>query len=135
MPHLQTILGQLNYAFSRENIGKLVEKRDAFAAGKSLFSGLVVGPEMALQKNWETYLNQIPKAIQQAILGVISHSLSTTPPTTIVFAWAPGYDYELTIFQAPDTRSSRGGVTLLIKSRYPDDKHPLHNEPPYGTPG
>jgi hypothetical protein len=133
MPHLQTILGQLNHAFSAENISRLAERRDAFAPGRPFVSGLIVGRDMALQRHWETYLNQIPKSIQEAILGVIRTSLSTTPPTPIVFAWAPGYDYELTIWQAPDTRTSRGGITLLIKSRYPDDKHPLHGEPPYGT--
>jgi hypothetical protein len=125
MPHLQTILGQLNQAFSKENILKLAEKRDAFEPGKSFASGLIVTPDMALHKDWVAYLNDIPKSIQEAITGVIRHSLSTTPPTPIVFAWAPGYDYELTIWHAPDTRTSRGGITLLIKSRYPDDKHPL----------
>jgi hypothetical protein len=133
MPHLQTILGDLNQAFSRENIAKLAEKREAFEQGKPFVSGMIVGPDMVLQKHWATYLNQIPKSIQEAIFGVIRYSLSTTPPTSIVFAWAPGYDYELTIFQAPDTRTSRGGITLIIKSRYPDDKHPLQDEPPYGT--
>jgi hypothetical protein len=135
VPHLQTILGQLNHAFSKENIQKLADRREAFEPGRPFVSGLIVGRDMALQKHWETYLNQIPKAIQEAIVGVIRQALSTSPPTPIVWAWAPGYDYELTIWQAPDTRTSRGGVTLLIKSRYPDDKHPLYGEPPYGTPG
>jgi hypothetical protein len=48
-------------------------------------------------------------------------------------SWAPGYDYELSVWQAPDTRTSRGGITVLIKSRYPDDKHPLKDEPAFGT--
>jgi hypothetical protein len=133
MPHLQTVLGHLNHAFSREGIVRVAERRDAFEPGKPFASGLVVGPDMALHGSWVNYLNQIPKSIQEAIFGVIRHALSTTPPTPIVFAWAPGYDYELTIWHAPDTRTSRGGITLLIKSRYPDDAHPLKGEPPFGT--
>jgi hypothetical protein len=39
----------------------------------------------------------------------------------------------VTIWQAPDTRTSRGGITVLVKSRYPDDTHPLQGEPPFGT--
>lgn len=132
MPHLQTILGQLNIAFARENIDKLVERRDAFSPGRRLGAGVVVSPEMALHSDWLEYLNQIPESIQEAVRSSIFYALGTKPkPTLITFAWAPGYDYELTMWQAPDTRSSRGGITLLIKSRYPLDKHPLHGEPPY----
>jgi hypothetical protein len=135
MPHLQTILGQLNTAFSRENrnIDKLVKHRDAFAPGKNnnLGAGVVVSAEMALHGDWIQYLDRIPKSIQEAILSIIFDALGTSPPTPITFAWAPGYDYELTVWQAPNTRSSRGGITLLIKSRYPFDKHPLDGEPPY----
>jgi hypothetical protein len=133
MPHLQTVLGHLNHAFSRDNISKLAERRDAFESGKPFASGLIYGPEMALHRHWVAYLNLIPKSIQEAIFGVIRHALSTNPPTPIVFAWAPGYDYEVTIWHAPDTRTSRGGITLLVKSRYPDDHHPLKDEPPFGT--
>jgi hypothetical protein len=131
MPHLQTILGQLNTAFARESIDKLVEHRDAFSPGKRLGAGVVVSPKMALHSDWVEYLNQIPESIQEAIRSIIFQALGTSPPTLITFAWAPGYDYELTMWQAPDTRSSRGGITVLIKSRYPFDKHPLDGEPPY----
>ena len=133
MPHLQTILGHLNTAFSRKSIVKLAEQREAFAHGKSLGAGVVVHSKMALQPDWVKYLNQIPGSLQEAIRSVIYHSLCTSPPTHVTFAWAPGYDYELSIWQAPDTRTSKGGITVLIKSRYPDDKHPLKDEPPFGT--
>jgi hypothetical protein len=140
MPHLQTILGQLNIAFARENIGKLVPRSDAFAPGNNLGAGVVVSSEMALHEDWVQYLDRIPKSIQEAIRSIIFQALTTTPhPTQITFAWAPGYDYELTMWQAPDTHSppnihpSRGGITLLIKSRYPLDKHPLHAEPLHRT--
>jgi len=134
MPHLQTILGQLNTAFSKgENIAKLAARREAFAPGNALAAGVVVDASMALHTHWQTYLGTIPKTIQEAIRSVIYQALSTSPPTPVTFAWAPGYDFELTIWHAPDTRLTRGGVTVLIKSRYPDDKHPLHNEPPHGS--
>ena len=133
MPHLQTGLGTLNIAFSKENIGKLVPKRDSFREGQILAQGIVVDDKQALHGEWKKYLGQIPAAMQEAIRAIIFNALGTKPPTTITFAWAPGYDYELSIWQAPDTRTSRGGITVLIKSRYPDDHHPLKDEPPYGT--
>jgi hypothetical protein len=133
MPHLQTILGTLNTAFARENIQSLAEQRDAFREGQQLGAGIVINPKMALHSDWVGYLHQIPVGIQEAIRSVIHHALSTKPPTQVTFAWAPGYDYEVTVWQAPDTRTSRGGITVLVKSRYPNDKHPLKDEPPYGT--
>jgi len=133
MPHLQTALGSLNIAFSRENIDRLVPRKEAFAQGQTLAQGIVVDEKFALHGEWKKYLGLIPTPMQEAIRAVIYNALSTKPPTYITFAWAPGYDFELSIWQAPDTRTSRGGITVLIKSRYPDDQHPLKNEPAHGT--
>ena len=133
MPHLQTVLGTLNNAFSKDNIPKLVKQREAFCPGKPIGAGIIVNAKMALHADWIKYLDRIPGSIQETIRSVIYYSLGTTPPTQITFAWAPGYDYEVTIWQASDTRTSRGGITVLLKSRYPDDKHPLHDEPAHGT--
>jgi hypothetical protein len=133
MPHLQTVLGTLNTAFAKENIPKLVAQREAFCPGQTLGAGVVVNTKMALHGDWVKYLHRIPGSIQETIRSVIYYSLGTTPPTQITFAWAPGYDYEVTIWQAPDTRTSRGGITVLVKSRYPDDAHPLQGEPPFGS--
>lgn len=125
MPGLQTLLGQLNTAFSRQEIKKLAEKREAFAPGKPLAAGVIVKPDQALQAPWADYLNNIPTSMQEALRSVIYHALSTTPPTQITFAWAPGYDYELQMWHAPDANLTRGGITVLLRSRYPDDTHPL----------
>ena len=73
----------------------------------------------------KAYFAHMPGAIHESLRSVIHHALSTNPPTQITFAWAPAYDWELTVWQAPDTRHTKGGITLLIKSRYPDDKHPI----------
>jgi len=133
MPGLQTILGQLNTAFGRDGIDKLAEQREMYAPGKTISTGLIVHSKMALHKEWKKYLVGIPRSMQEALRAIIYQALSTTPPTQITFAWSPGYDYELTISHAPDTRKTRGGITVLLKSRYPDDKHPLDGEPPHGT--
>jgi hypothetical protein len=31
----------------------------------------------------------------------------------------------MTVWQAPDTKNTKGGITVLLKSRYPSDEHPL----------
>src|SRR5450756_1310430 len=78
MPHLQTILGTLNTAFSRENLPKLVEKREAFSQGQTLGAGVVVDPSMALHGDWVQYLHRMPGGIQETIRSVIYHALSVS---------------------------------------------------------
>lgn len=131
MPGLQTVLGELNTAFSRQNIRRMAANREKFAPGMPLAAGIVVTPEHPLYEFYSGFIRSMPESMQEALRSMIYHALGTSPPTQITFAWAPGYDYELRVWHAPDTRNTRGGVTVMLKSRYPDDKHPLHGEPPF----
>jgi len=103
----------------------MVKFREKFAPGNPLAAGVVITKEAAIHESYAAYINDIPIGIQEAIRSVIYYALGTKPPTQISFSWAPGYDYEVTMWQAPDTSKTRGGVTVLVKSRYPDDPHPL----------
>lgn len=131
MPALQTVLSELNLAFSKEHIKELVERREEFAPStlveqeKPLARGLIVKPGTTLHKAWVEYLNSMPNTLQEAQRAIIYHALGTKPPTQITFTWMPGYDWELTITHAPDTKATRGGITILTRSRYPGDKHPV----------
>ncbi len=124
MPVMQTMLNELNRKFGKDDIGALAAERDKYAPGRQLVGALVAGGT-PLEPAFKAYLAQLPGAIHETLRGVIHHALSTSPPTQITFAWAPAYDYEITIWQAPDTAQTKGGITVLIKSRYPDVKHPL----------
>ena len=125
MPGLQTVLGKLNTAFGREGIKEMAEHREKFAPGQPLAAGLVVTRKMAVYEFYAAYINALPPSMQESMRAIIYQALGTKPPTQITFSWAPNYDYELTVWHAPDTRSTKGGITILLKSRYPDDKHPL----------
>ena len=131
MPALQTILSELNRAFSKDHIKELVAKREEFAPTtlvedeKPLARGLIVKQGTPLHAAWVEFLNSMPKSIQEVQRALIYHALGTKPPTLITFAWAPGYDWELTIWHAPDTSTTRGGITVLTKSRSPGDKLPI----------
>jgi hypothetical protein len=124
MAGLQTTLALLNLAFSRENIGEIAAKREAFAPGNPLAAGVVITPGTRLHALWVEYVAKLPVSFQEAFRAVVYHALSTQPPTPIVFAWAPGYDYEFNMWFAPDTPPTKGGITILLKSRYPSDEHP-----------
>ena len=127
MPGLQSTTGYLNAAFGRENIRGIVGSRGAFAPGETLSKGLssILDSHTPLFKALVPYVDSLPVIFQESMRSTIFYALSTAPPTQITFAWAPGYDYELTIWQAPDTSATRGGITVLLKSRYPSDPHPI----------
>lgn len=125
MPAFQTVLGELNVHMGQQKLGALAQRAGQFAPGKGLDLAFLVDEKTPLHRAWKGYLAQVPPALQEALRSVIHHALTTTPPTQITFAWAPAYDYEMTIWQAPDTKITKGGITVLFKSRYPDDAHPL----------
>jgi len=124
MAAFQTVLSYLNQAFSRDNIQQLVANRENFAPGRALAQGAVVKEGTRLHALWTEYLGKLPPSFQDTIRALVYHSLSSDPPTPITWAWAPGYDYELTLWQSPDTPPTKGGITILLKSRYPSDRHP-----------
>ena len=127
MAGFQTVLPHLNAAFSSDNIRAIAALREAFAPGKPLAAGIVIKEGTRLHKLWVDYLGRLPKSFQEALRATVYHALSTEPPTPMTFAWAPGYDYELTMWHSPDTPPTRGGITVLLKSRYPDDRHPAES--------
>jgi hypothetical protein len=127
MPGLQTTTGYLNDAFSRDHIKELVGSRHVFAPGKPLREGLklVLKGKPAVFRFLLPYVEELPASFRETLRNLVHFALSTKPPTTITFSWAPAYDYELTIWDAPDTARTKGGITVLLKGRYPGDVHPV----------
>ena len=129
MPALQTVLGELNVFMGRDKIRELAKRKDMFAPGQDPDYGFLMEAHPKLVSTWQEHLKQMPMGIRTGLRAIIYHALSTSQPTQVTFAWAPGYDYEMTVWQAPDTHNSKGGITVLFKSRYPDDTHPLAGGP------
>ena len=126
MPMYETYFAEMNRQFGKDRIETLAsERRDHFAPGKPLDLNFLMEGDENLQRAWNEYQALAPAALLEAVRSVIHHALSTSPPTPVTFAWAPGYDFELSLWQSADTRMTRGGVTVLMKSRYPDDPHPV----------
>lgn len=127
MPAMQTVLTYLNDAFSDAKITETVSKIEEFAAGRQLGSAIAtfIPQQSRLAKPLVSYVETLPGSFQESIRSMIHYALSTSPPTRVTFAWAPNYDFELTTWQAPDMPRTRGGITVLLKSRYPLDTHPL----------
>jgi hypothetical protein len=127
MPTLQTTLNALNAKTAHGAIREFARtSRDKFAPDTDVAHALAEAAEMpALYEYLKAHLANTPGGIAEALRATIHYALGTNPPTLITFAWAPSYDYELNIWQAPDTEATKGGITILFKSRYPDHAHPL----------
>jgi hypothetical protein len=128
MPMMQTTLAGMNAAFSETGLPDTVKNKASFAPGEPLHEALAAHgapPGTVLHRALKNHLASLPGAVSETLRATIHHALSTTPPTHVTFGWAPGYDHEVTVWQAPDTKDTKGGITVLVKSRYPDDKHPL----------
>jgi hypothetical protein len=70
--------------------------------------------ELAFFMSW-------PEGLREALQAIVHSALSRTPRLPVTFAWAPGYDYELTMYETPGTAEGPGGITILLRSRYPAD--------------
>lgn len=128
MPKMQTTVNGLNAAFSPPAAPIQAPNPAEFAPGQPLHKALArhgAEPGTVLHRAFEAHLAKLPGAISETIRAVIHHARSANPPIHVTFAWAPAYDHEVTIWQAPDTEDTKGGITVLVKSRYPDDAHPL----------
>ena len=72
------------------------------------------------------FIETIPEAISGAMLGAIKANLERGKgAVAITFAWRPGYDFGLELYDTPGTPESKGGITMIVTTRYPRDlPHP-----------
>ena len=64
------------------------------------------------------YLDRIPEGVHEAIRAAIYSALAREPRQMVTFAWAPAFDWEVTVWDVGDTKVTRGGMTILVKSPY-----------------
>src|ERR1044072_6041047 len=98
MPALQTVLGKLNQAFgTEEGLRRLVANKSLFAPDAQLGSGQIIQNDASLFKLYQNYLDNIPGSITATLKSLMLYTLDKNPPTRVTFAWAPSYDYEITV--------------------------------------
>ncbi|HUP84526.1 MAG TPA: hypothetical protein VM143_02555 [Acidimicrobiales bacterium] len=128
MPRMQTAVSAMNVAFGAEQVGELSPEPFGPVDGASTLSKAFIASNVDLDEVTAAFVDQWPSALQAAVRATIFENLSREGRVPITFAWAPGYDYEVTVWDVRDTSETVGGITLLFKSRYPDDPHPLSRE-------
>ena len=122
MPAYQTMLGELNKFLSPPASEEL--DPELFAPGRDFTEAAdVLG--VTRMEGVSGYIEKMPDAIIQSLRAAIYSALARSPRMAVTVAWAPGYDFELNVWEAPGTSETPGGVTILLKSRYPSDAHPV----------
>lgn len=125
---LLPMLGDLNHAFSLKYIDSRVKGRKGFAPGQCVgtnLANIIAEPGCDTNKMFRLFIQLLPGGIRESMRSIIYYCLQSRPPVLINFAWAPAYDYELTVWEAVEPAPLRSGITLLLKTRYPDDPHPM----------
>jgi hypothetical protein len=126
VPFFQIMLGRINREFDYPAV--LDIPAETFDPGVSLVD-LALENEIAGSDKEAAVIRGIPRGMQEAIRALVRDNLSREVPLAITFAWAPGYDYELQVWEAPGDDGSRGGITVLLRTRYPSDGHPTETDP------
>jgi hypothetical protein len=125
---MQTAVSAMNVAFGAERVGELSPDPFSSEDGASSLSAAFIASGVDFDDATAAFVDQWPSALRAAVRATIYENLARDGRVPITFAWAPGYDYEVTVWDVRDTSETVGGITMLLKSRYPDDPHPLSHE-------
>ena len=112
---------QLVLALEQEEI--LQALRQLLESDMSL-TDIIIELELVEHPGQAEFIAQTPDSMQVAILAIVRQNLSRDEPKQMMFTWAPGYDWELRLWESTSSTISAGGITVQVRSRYPDDPHP-----------
>ena len=120
MPYMQNFVGVLNGLFDKQHIDDF--NAALLVPGTQLGSGVaqlgVTTPAVV------SFIQSWPPGLQESVRAALYSAVSRTPRLPVTFAWAPAYDYEVEIWEAGGIADSEGGMTILLRSRYPGDTIP-----------
>jgi hypothetical protein len=121
MPAYETMFVQLVLALEQEE--NLVKLRNLLATDRSL-AEVINELELVTHPGQAAFIATTPDSIQAAIVAIVRQNLSRDTPKQMMFTWAPGYDWELRLWESTSSVISQGGITVQVRSRYPGDAHP-----------
>ena len=124
MPWMQAMVDRGNSMFSRKNVGRVSLRKLEALGREATFADHAVALKIAESPPEQRFLAGWPAGQLAAVSGAIRSCLTREPRMPITFAWAPGYEYEVTIWESAGIKGSEGGMTILFRSRYPGDEIP-----------
>jgi hypothetical protein len=122
MPSFQAIVERANQVLNHENLARGTLRQQHFKEGTTLSDAAMRYGAAKKGSKDIAIIDQLPLTIQAALRAMIHANLERCERGKtygITLAWAPGADYELTIWESPPSRGSKGGITALIKTPVP----------------
>jgi hypothetical protein len=124
VPIFQRILERANRRFASDQITSLEPATFQIAPvpDEELLANCAHALGIATSDAERAVISRCPLSIQIAIVGVAGSAVlrSKTRPVPIVFSWVSGYDFELSVFEARPGPTSWGGITLILRTPYPE---------------
>ena len=123
MPALQAMAGRVNQHFNFDNIGETKEQIATQLADTTIpLSQIAQQLDVARTPAEIAELDKPPRGIAAGIRAVLSDNFAREgDPWEVQFVWEPSYDYKLTVHEAGPSNISRGGISIILGTRYPDD--------------
>lgn len=116
MPNFNAMVERANVSFNRLNIGSL--PKDLLAPGASFVEAAQTAG-IALNSADAEVLAAIPPGVTEAFRSALHSAIQREVPVQI--GWAPGYDYELSVWESKGTSTTIGAMTVFLRTRYPGD--------------
>ncbi len=114
MPVIARVAQELSYRFRLGPIEDIPSA--AFGPTSNLLDAIkAVGIELNADET--AFMRAVPAAQQEAIKGALHSAVSSDPRTPVMFAWIPGYDFEVRLFEAEE-RGGAKSLTVLFASPY-----------------
>jgi hypothetical protein len=120
MPFMQAMAKRANAELTKEGLAALPP--DTFAEPGSLVPALVRIGVVEEGSAEAQYLEDFPSGLKEAVRALLHDNLSADQPLDVTVAWMPGYDDEISLAQVANNVRSEGGITILVRSRYPGDR-------------
>ena len=116
MPIFLAMSERFNNLFRSDNIGKVPV--EPLGPGTKL-SELASALGIATSPQERGYLDAWPTGLQEALRATLLSA--ATRKMGVVLEWAPGYDYEVHLWEARPTANTKGHISIQLRSRYPDE--------------
>jgi hypothetical protein len=120
MPAAQQMVEKANQAWNSDNLHKL--KPAHFKSTRTMKSHR--NEHVAKNRAQKDIADGFPEGLHEMLRALYVHNLERETPLAIQHVWMPGYDWELQVAECPGTSVSPGGITVIIRGRYPLDTHP-----------
>lgn len=121
MPLFETFFRRLNAVFTDDGLA-FERAADLDMDSPTSLRDMMRDMDMTIEGRFDEFIGEFPPALTDGLKAAVRSASRSRKPIT--FQWSPAYDFELHIYESRDYEGSPGGVSIHVRSRYPNDPHP-----------